>query len=387
MNVNRVRHLENALIHFERSCATSETSTESVGSHLRSYFRAHKGKLVSKDREWISEKFKDLYRWKSLVEHFSKAEATPSDQLRTYFGNQTWRSYSDSKILKEHIRVSMPEQLYSRLSRHYGKAKASDIGRIWNEASTTYVRVNPLIEDREKLLKVLSARGIGIEKTAVSELGLKITQAEDLELLPELADHACSFQDESCQIIGSQLVVKPGDKVMDYCSGSGGKSLVFAPVLKGKGHLFLHDIQSRYLVQARHKLRDAGIRNFSCLGPDASQQLRRLRGKMDWILVDPPSTGSGHYRRYPERKWLFNDSMLDQKVKVQREIFASALQYLRGNGGKIVYATSSILPEENAHQLEYFCERHKLFLSTEPVYSLPQSHGMDGFFCAVLERQ
>jgi 16S rRNA (cytosine967-C5)-methyltransferase len=385
MNVNRVRHLENALNHFERSQTLAETSLVSIDSHLRSYFRAHKGKVLPRDREWISEKFKDIYRWRSLVDHFSLSDKSVANRLRTYFGNQSWRSYSDSKTLPEHIRVSIPESLYSRLSNHYGKAKSLDIGRIWNEPSSTYLRVNSLIEDRERLLKALTSRGVCVEKTAVSELGLKVTHAEDLSNSPELEDHACGFQDESCQIIGLQVDVKPGEKVLDYCAGSGGKSLVFGPKLKGKGHLFLHDVNDRYLIQARHKLKGAGLKNFTCLSPD-SIQLKKLKGMVDWILVDPPSTGSGHYRRYPDRKWLYSDNLLNEKILNQRDIFQNALRYLK-RGGKIVYATSSILPEENAEQIKYFCDKHKLFLSSEPVYSLPQSRGMDGFFCAVLEHQ
>ena len=159
---------------------------------------------------------------------------------------------------------------------------------------------------------------------------------------------------------------------------------MFGPQLHGSGHLFLHDVNPSFLLQAKRKLRDARIKNFTCIQGDSST-LRKLHRKMDWVLVDPPSTGSGHYRRYAERKWLFSDDSLNEKICVQREIFRQALKYMK-NGGKIVYCTSSILPEENAEQIKFFCDTYNLYLSSEPVYALPQSRGMNGFFSAVLER-
>ena len=384
MNVTRVRHLENALNHFGKSVKSPDVPVVSIDSHLRNYFRAHKGKLTSSDMEWLSDKFKDVYRWRGLVGHFATGGDSPADLLRVYFGNGGWRSYSDSKSLAEHVRTSMPEALFARLSSHYGKSKAVDIGRIWNERSTTFLRVNTLVQDREQVLKALTERGISAEKTLVSDIGLKVGHIEDIVTVPEVRDHACGLQDESCQTVGLQVAVSPGQKVMDFCSGSGGKSLVFGSQLKGSGHLFLHDVNTNFLAQAKRKLRDANIKNFTCV-PNDSPQLKRLVRKMDWVLVDPPSTGSGHYRRYPDRKWLFSDESLSEKIQIQREIFKEAIKFMK-KGGKIVYSTSSILPEENAEQIKYFCNIHSLYLTAEPVYALPQSRGMDGFFCAVMER-
>lgn len=384
MNVLRVRHLENALSHFEKSFTLAQAPHTSIDSHLRSYFRAHKTKLTAEDKDWLSEKFKDMIRWRGLIQNFSKESSTASDILRTYFGNGTWRHYSNSKTLPEHTRTSMPEGLFTRLCQSYGKEKSIEIGQIWNESSPTFVRVNPLIDDRERVLKFLASKGLSVEKTSTSDFGIRVVRNETFASLPELKEHVFDIQDESCQIIGQQVKVSPGDKVLDFCSGSGGKSLVFAPSLKGKGHLFLHDVNERYLTQARNKMRNSRIKNFSILAP-GSPQLDLLKRKMDWIIVDVPSTGSGQFRRYPERKWMYSDAYLDRIVELQRSIFSDSLKYLKKRG-KIVYSTSSVLPEENLEQVKYFCDKHKLYLVHEPVYSLPQSRGMDGFFSAVLER-
>ena len=385
MNVNRVRHLENAISHFDRLSGRQECAKMSIDSHLRAYFRAHKMKLDQSDKEWLSEKFKDLYRWKGLITHFMQGTASPSNFLRVYFGNTNWRAYANSRTLAGNICSSMPEELFKRLTHCFGKDKALDIGKVWNESSVTFLRVNPLVDDRERVYKFLASKGISVEKSNVNAIGLRITRSDILPSLKELKEHSFDIQDESCQMVGLQIDCNPGDKVLDFCCGSGGKSLVFGPQLKGKGHLFLHDVNEFYLKQAKRKLYNAKIRNFSCL-TTGSPQLDSLKRKMDWILVDVPSTGSGQFRRYPERKWLYSDESLQKHIADQREIFKRALTYL-SRKGKIVYSTSSILPDENMEQVKHFCESHKLYLVKEPVFSLPQSHGMDGFFSAVLERR
>jgi 16S rRNA (cytosine967-C5)-methyltransferase len=382
MNVNRIRHLENAMCHFELNSLKSDAACSSIDSHLRSYFRAHKKKIRQIDKEWIWDKFKDVYRWRGLLQHFSKHSSSSTDLLRVYFGNSNWRAYSDSKTTDDHVKVSMPTDLLSRLSLHFGKAKAQEIGRVWNEPCPSFLRVNVLKSSREAVMKELSGRGVSVEETKVSDIGLRLNKTETTGTIPELRDHICSPQDESSQIVGLQVDAQEGQKVLDYCAGSGGKSLVFGPKLGGKGHLFLYDINPVFLKQASRKLRDAGIRNFTCL----ESEPRNLGSNMDWVLIDPPTTGSGQFRRYPDRKWLYSDAFLKESVVLQRQIFESGLRYLK-RGGKIVYATGSIMPEENEEQVKYFCDKHKLYLVKEPVYALPQSHGMDGFFCAILEHQ
>lgn len=312
-------------------------------------------------------------------------EDNSSNLLRTYFGNPSWRAYNDSTTLSDYTKVSMPESLYLLLVKHFGRSKALEIGRIWNEKAPIYMRVNSLRDTRENVLRQLVLQGVPAEPSKTSTIGIKILRGDNIWNIPELQDNVLSLQDESCQIIGYHINVHPGDKVLDFCSGSGGKSLVLGPKLQGKGHLFLHDVNPRYLLQARKKLRETGIRNFTCVSP-GSEQFSGLKGKMDWVLVDPPSTGTGQFRRYPDRKWLFSDSRLNETVQQQRAIFATALEKMNPQG-KIVYSTSSILPEENEMQIKHFCDMHKLYLVSEPIYSLPVSHGMDGFFCAIMERQ
>jgi 16S rRNA (cytosine967-C5)-methyltransferase len=390
MNVARVRHLENAIVHFERTLAGASPGKMSLDSHLRVYHAAHKRQLSRDDKEWLSDKFKDIYRWKSLLEHFSSEPKSTVSLLRAYFGTANWRGYANSKTLPDQTRLSLPLSLLEALSKQYGKEKAREVATIYNEKPTVYLRVNPLVSSREEIIKIINTAGIAAEPSINSHVGIKVSRSPKLLDLSILDDHACEFQDESCQVIGTRIAslisgssprIRPV-KILDFCSGSGGKSLVFGPTLQGKGHIFLHDINPRYLQQARMKMKAAKIPNFTIIASEEN----RLRGKMDYVLVDAPSTGSGQFRRYPERKWMFTDDSLTSSVQRQRDIFKQALKYLRGDG-KIIYSVSSILSPETWEQVKYFCETHKLFLSYEPVHSLPVSHGMDGFFCAIMERQ
>jgi 16S rRNA C967 or C1407 C5-methylase (RsmB/RsmF family) len=287
--------------------------------------------------------------------------------------------------MADNTKVSMPEDLFLRMVKHFGKSKTLEIGRIWNEKTPQFMRVNILRENRQNVLRQLSYRGVSAEASKASNIGIKILRGDNIHDIAELGENLLAAQDESCQLIGCHIGVKPGEKILDFCSGSGGKSLVFGPKLQGKGHIFLHDIKPNYLLQARRKLRAVGIRNFTCISP-GSEELNKLEGKMDWVLVDPPTTGTGQFRRYPDRKWLFSDSFLHDAVQQQRTILASALNFVSPRG-KIVYATSSILPEENEMQIRHFCDTHRLYLVSEPIRSLPVSHGMDGFFCAIMERK
>lgn len=391
MNVVRIRHLENAINHFEKSVGVDNSFRCSIESHLRSYHAAHKSQLSKVDKEWLSDKFKDIYRWKSLIDHFSMEPRSVANLLRVYLGDSNWRAYAHSKVLPEHTRLSLPTSLFEALSKQYGKEKAREIAGIYNESTPVFLRVNRRVSSRDEVLKVINGAGIPAEASSHSETGLKVSRSPKLVDLDILKTHACEFQDEAFQIVGKQIsdLILSTDsstpvKVLDFCAGSGGKSLVFGPTLRGKGHLFINDVNMKYLHQARMKMKAAKIPNFTAI-TDPSQ-LNRLRGKMDFVLVDPPSTSSGQYRRYPERKWLYSEEASAQSVIRQQEIFKQALQYLKRDG-KIIYSVSSILSCETWEQLKFFCDNHKLFLSYEPVHSLPVSHGMDGFFCAIMERQ
>ncbi|CAE8715482.1 unnamed protein product, partial [Polarella glacialis] len=174
---------------------------------------------------------------------------------------------------------------------------------------------------------------------------------------PEYKMGYFEIQDESSQLIAQQVDAKPGELVMDFCAGSGGKALAFAPPMLNRGQVFLHDTRDTKLFESRQRFRKAGIKNYTIL-PPSHPLLPKLRGKMDWVLVDAPCSQTGALRRNPDMKWTYTDDRLWQWVAQQREIFEVALKYVKDDG-KIVYATCSTLEEENAIHLCSLCRLAK----------------------------
>jgi 16S rRNA C967 or C1407 C5-methylase (RsmB/RsmF family) len=184
-------------------------------------------------------------------------------------------------------------------------------------------------------------------------------------------------------MIADLVEAKSGQRGLDYCSGSGGKTLAIAPKMGGKGELYLHDIRAYSLKEAVLRLRRAGIQNAQILPPDHAT-LKKLPGKMDWVLIDAPCSGTGTLRRNPDMKWKIDKAMIDRLVEEQRTIVKDALKYVKPEG-RLVYATCSILPEENEAQVEFFISQLGLKLEKEPLKLLPQANGPDGFFGAVFK--
>ena len=218
-----------------------------------------------------------------------------------------------------------------------------------------------------------------------SPYGILFSKREPLFSLPEFRDGFFEIpKDEGSQLVASLIQAKSGDQILDYCSGSGGKALAFAPGMGGKGQVYLHDIRLPALAQAKQRLKRAGVQNVQFL-PPGHLKLPQLKNKMNWVLADVPCSGSGTLRRNPEMKWKIDQALLDRLTEEQRTIFGEALAYLHPEG-KIVYATCSVLPEENLDQVKYFIDKFNLQLEGEPLSILPTEGGMDGFFAAVFRK-
>jgi len=383
MNATRVRHLENALILFDHT-RKSETPFLPVDLFLRRYFQSHKF-LKEDDRAWISAKTYELYRWRGLIDHVTPHPHTWVNRLRTFFRDDRWRSQTQNSKLPHHVRCSFPQQLFARMEASLGTKDALKICDVLNEPAVTFLRVNVGRISRDKVHKFLCGKSVPVEKTLTSKVGLLLANKQKLLELPEYKLGYVEIQDESSQLIAQQVDVKPGENVLDFCAGSGGKSLCFAPPMLNQGHVYLHDVRDQILFQSKQRLRKAGIKNYTIL-PPCHPILSKIQGKMDWVLVDAPCSQTGALRRNPDMKWTYTDDKLWGWVAKQREIFEIALKYIKPTG-RIVYATCSALDEENAQQVRFFCEKFGLYLSHAPLHALPQSKGMDGFFCATMERR
>lgn len=358
-----------------------ETSRKPLDLALHDYFRSHKS-LGSKDRRFIGETLYEMIRWKSLVDYLCPT-SLPQEQLKC-FRKLTFPDCLQNPRIPECIRMALPSFLYERLIQAYGKEMTRQLSLILNTAAPTTVRVNLLKTTREALFASWKEQ-YDISLCESAPAGIHFWKREPLFSLPAFKEGLFEVQDEGSQLIAEQMRVKSGDQVLDYCSGSGGKTLAFAPRLTGKGQIYLHDIRPSVLVEAKKRLKRAGIQNAQCLAPN-HPQLKALKEKMDWVLADVPCSGTGTLRRNPDSKWKIDEALVQRLVKQQKEIVEEALTYVKP-GGYLLYSTCSILPEENQEQVEHFKKNLPLELTEEPTLLLPKEKGMDGFFYALFRKK
>ena len=161
---------------------------------------------------------------------------------------------------------------------------------------------------------------------------------------PEFRKGYFEVQDEASQLVGLRVLAQPGEKVLDYCAGSAGKTLTFAHQLRGTGKIYLHDVRASVLVNAKKRLKRAGVNNVVFCYED-NTLLKDMKGQFDWIVLDVPCTGTGTLRRNPDIKMKFTRARLDHFVQLQQGIIAESLPYLKKETGRIVYSTCSLLPQ------------------------------------------
>lgn len=347
--------------------------------YMSDYFKAHKA-LGSKDRAEIAETVYGIVRWRALIDHLIKHPITWENRVET-FKKGNLESYLKDSSIPLPIRLNFPQELYDLIVNSYGEEKAYAICLDSNFPAPTTVRINPLKTNRDSMLNRW-AESYEVIPCTQSALGIIFKKKINFFGLPEFKEGLFEVQDEGSQLLANLVQAQPGELVMDYCSGSGGKTLAFAPKMNGTGQIYLHDVRGYVLDEARKRLRRAGIQNAQVV-IENDPKLKKLKKKMDWVLADVPCSGTGTLRRNPDMKWKFDPAMLQRLLGQQRVIFEKALSYLKP-GGKIVYGTCSLLKEENQMQIEHFMKIYDLELVGDIFQTIPTQGGMDGFFGAVL---
>lgn len=370
----RLHHLFSLLEAYDRQ-------TLPLDLFISHYFREHKA-LGSKDRGFIAETIYALIRWKELLDFLIEAPASWQKRYEVFTELDFEAVFANEEILL-HVRASFPESLFNLMVSNYGAEKAFELCLISNKPAPTAIRVNSLKLSRDDLFnRWKDIYDISLSKT--SPEAIIFHKKINFFNLDEFKQGFFEVQDEGSQLLAKLVQAKPGDLVLDYCSGSGGKTLAFAPDMRNSGQIYLHDIRPHALQEAKKRLKRAGIQNCQTLLPD-SPNLAKLKKKMNWVLVDSPCTGTGTMRRNPDMKWRFDNEMLTRLQGQQRTIFEKALSFMHPEG-RIVYGTCSLLKEENQIQLEHFIRTYQLKIEQEPFQTLPSEGGMDGFFGVVLKK-
>jgi 16S rRNA (cytosine967-C5)-methyltransferase len=306
--------------------------------------------------------------------------------------------------MPEWAQLNVPDWVLERLRAAYPDCK--ELVASFSEPAPFDLRVNTLKSTRDKVLDALRAEGIEASATPLSPWGIRLSDRRPLSSSPIYQKGWVDVQDEGSQLIAVLTDAKPGMAVVDYCAGAGGKTLAIAASMQNKGTLVALDTASWRLDRAGERLRRAGATSVQrrSLDEDATRQwLRRQNGRFDRVVVDAPCTGTGTWRRNPDARLKLTHEDVINLVKLQGEILAQAAPLVKP-GGRLVYATCSILPEENQQQVEAFLSQNPAFRLIpvgevwaelldsicpvdQPTLQLtPNRHGTDGFFVAVMER-
>jgi 16S rRNA (cytosine967-C5)-methyltransferase len=310
-----------------------------------------------------------------------------------------------------HIAGNFPEWLTASLERVFGARLIAECEALAARAPVD-IRVNTLKADRDKVMKVLASHHP--QATPWSPVGVRFPpprgDARQANVEAEAAHGKgwYEIQDEGSQLAAA-LAAAGAQQVLDICAGAGGKTLAVAATLHNTGQIFAYDSDKTRLRPIFDRLRRAGVRNVQVLNAADKAKLDGLGARFDAVLIDAPCTGTGTWRRRPDAKWRLKPANLVDRCEEQRKVLALASTHVRP-GGRLIYVTCSLLPEENIDQVRAFVSAHPEFSilpwkqvwrealpqsspptsadgSDETLMLTPHSHGTDGFFIAILARR
>jgi 16S rRNA (cytosine967-C5)-methyltransferase len=318
--------------------------------------------------------------------------------------NEAAQRYAQLDKFAAPVRVSMPDWLYDRMRAQYGDEGAFNLGLAQLTPAPLDLRVNTFKAKRDDVLKQLQDEGLPAEATPFSPCGIRINAR------PSLAKHALfiagafEVQDEGSQLVVHLLEPKRGEMVVDFCAGAGGKTLAVAAEMRSTGRVYAWDINEKRLANLAPRLKRSGVSNVhpEKLASDNDPRVKRLAGRIDRVIIDAPCTGVGTLRRNPDLKWRQHTGVLAEVITKQMSILRSASRLPRV-GGRLVYATCSLLAEENDKIIDAFLSEHPNYklVSANEILSKrgidipglgatlklrPDVHNTDGFFAAALER-
>lgn len=304
--------------------------------------------------------------------------------------------------MPEEVRVECPAWAAPPLRRRFGQGFAAEMAATLTSPPLD-LRVNPVKATRDAALRDLRDLGLQAEPTRLSPHGIRVKERLSLARLKGLKTGEIEIQDEGSQLVALLVDARPGEQVVDFCAGAGGKTLALAGQMNNKGHVVACDVNEVRLKRCAERLRRAGLHNAETrvLSSETDAWVKRHKGGFDRVLVDAPCSGTGTWRRNPDARWRAPELGLENLVALQARILTSAARLVKP-GGRLVYATCSVLPEENEDQVA-------AFLATNPGFQVvplpkaaaqltdaadgaylsltPARHATDGFFAAVLQRE
>jgi 16S rRNA (cytosine967-C5)-methyltransferase len=395
--------------------------TQPADAVLSRYFREHP-KLGSHDRGFVADTIFAILRHKRLLEYLADA-ATPRALILAYLARveglgarqvaallkpneRDWLVEVKARSTKDlplAVQADFPDWLVGKLSQTMSAEAILRLGRAMQAAAPLDLRVNTLLTSREEALATLAADDIAAQATPFSPIGIRLKGKPAINKHPLFAAGKIEVQDEGSQLLGFLVAPTRHDMVVDFCAGAGGKTLMLGALMRSQGRLYAFDVSDRRLAKLKPRLARSGLSNVhpQVISGERDPRIKRLAGKIDRVLVDAPCSGLGTLRRNPDLKWRQTPDGIAELTAKQGNILAAAATLVKG-GGRLVYATCSILAEENEAIVDAFLTHHPEFLREPcgPVLKRqgialdtgdtlrldPGTHGTDGFFAAILTR-
>jgi 16S rRNA (cytosine967-C5)-methyltransferase len=401
-----IAHAETALAELLRFARPADQA-------LSAYFRSHRD-LGQNDRAFVAETVFAVLRRRRSLEAVAGG-ATPRElviaALVRVFGLSGRALERDTALaarvkaaarepLPPAVRADLPDWLWERLVAAYGEPEAEAIARGLLGAAALDLRVNL---DKLARDEALARLGSEAAPTPLSPAGIRMKGKPAINRHALFLDGSLEVQDEGSQLLAYLVAPRRGEMVADFCAGAGGKTLALSMLMHGTGRVYAMDVSEKRLRELSPRARRAGISNVHpiVLSDEGDVRAKRLTGKLDRVLVDAPCSGFGTLRRNPDLKWRHDATAIGELAAKQARILEAAAKLLK-TGGRLVYATCSILPDENEAVADAFAARHPEFKSLacaellavqripldtgERLRLWPHRHGTDGFFAAAFER-
>ena len=392
------------------------------------YFRDNRS-LGPRERATLAETVYTVLRRKLLFDHLAPSGSGPKERRLAILGFNGPRDFLKSALteqeknwldqcdtidpddLLERHRHNLPDWLAQPLKEQLG-------GEFWalaeslNQPAPLDLRVNTLTDKREDVRRELKLAGIDARPTPYSPWGLRVDGKPAINKLDAFARGAIEVQDEGSQLLALLLDARRGEMVVDFCAGAGGKTLAIGATMRNTGRLYAFDTSAHRLDALKPRLARSKLSNVhpAAIAHERDERIKRLAGKIDRVIVDAPCSGLGTLRRNPDLKWRQSMQSVQEMAAKQAAILASAARLLKP-GGRLVYATCSVLPQENEEIAAAFGAAQPQFqplpvgellaqLKVEGAASLcsggeggqqylrlwPHRHATDGFFAAAWTR-
>ena len=378
--------------------------------------------LGTKDRAFIAESVYGVLRRKSFLSYVSDGE-DPRKLLVAWLvrvQGMSTRDLADSLTAQQKewaqeikakktddiskaMQADLPEWLWDKLVVQYGEEEALTIARSMHQPASLDLRVNLVKATREDVIAKFASEKTEVNPTPYAPNGLRMPQKMTISRHVLFTDGKIEVQDEGSQLLAQLVAPRRGEMVADFCAGAGGKSLAMGALMRNSGRIYAFDVSEKRLQNLGKRLKRSGLSNLhsQVISSEADPKLKRLNGKFDRVLVDAPCSGLGTLRRNPDLKWRQKpQDVLELSVK-QTNILARAAKLVK-TGGRLVYATCSLLQDENEVIADAFLkanpdfvlvpagsilQQQQINLDTGPYLKLlPHLHQTDGFFAAVFEK-